>query len=139
MLMKRRHSAAEVRRVIAKALGLELELVHLNPEAKTDAPVRALLDTANEGAYSMSLLVAIVDPAIAPTAHNDIDIAVPIARALMDDVVCDPTGVTSAGAHPSPGLWAVIDAQGVVRLAREVEADDEDVFDLEIDPTPVEI
>jgi hypothetical protein len=135
---QRTHAPEDVRRAVASVVGVSAELVHMYPES-LDVPVTMVLRTTGSGSFRDMIIVVIDDDDVAPQAKTDLDLGRPLARLLADDIACSPDGVPGVDDDdPSnEDLWAVIDPQGVVRLAREIDTGDDDDFKLDIDPTPI--
>lgn len=136
---KRQHAGQELRAPIADILGIEIARVHASPVGE-GASVGLLTEPGGNANFEHALWVLLYDDTVAPNVTTDIAIAVPLARVLNDEIVCTPTGLPLDADDPENiDLWAVVDPQGVVRLGREIEDEDEEVVGLDIDPTPVEI
>lgn len=135
-----RHADSVLQTCIGEVLGIGPGEIQVAPQVVESAAAGILIEHLDTGRYSHSVSLVIYDNAAGANVTTDLDIARPLARMLRDDVACTPTGLP--GIDPddpaNTGLWAVVDPEGVVRLGREQNEND-DVFDLEIDPTPVEV
>jgi hypothetical protein len=114
---------------VLRIFGLASAQLAFEPKGDAIEPVVAWRDPAYGGSYVESLCVVVSDPIIAVGVRHDIDLGVPLARIINDEVVCTPAGVPGVddNALYEP-IWAVIDPQGVVRLAREIDTGDDDDF-----------
>jgi len=134
------HADAVLQGRIGEILGLAPERLQVAPQALEGAAAGILVEHLGADQFPHSVSVVIYDAMAAPAIVTDLDMARPLAQSLRDEVACTPAGVP--GIDPddpaNAGLWAVVDPEGVVRLGRERNEDD-DLFELDIDPTPIEL
>lgn len=137
---KQPHSDAALRDGIGEILGLASEQIQIAPQVLEGAAAGILVEHLGADQYAHSVSVVIYDATAAPNVRADLDIARPLAQLLRDEVACTPAGIpgTDPDDPANVGLWAVVDPEGVVRLGRERNEDD-DLFELDIDPTPLEL